>query len=43
MIVEQTERIVTASNSGSILDPDVLDAIQKALASAPRGRGLTVR
>ena len=41
--VEQTERIVTSAKTGSILDPDVLDAIQKALASAPRGHGLTVR
>jgi alginate O-acetyltransferase complex protein AlgJ len=43
VVIEQTERIVTASASGSILAPDVLDAIQKALASAPRGHGLTVR
>jgi hypothetical protein len=43
VIVEQTERIATASNTGSILDPDVLDAIQKGLAAAPPGHGLTVR
>jgi alginate O-acetyltransferase complex protein AlgJ len=43
VIVEQTERIVAASSSGSILAPDVLDAIQTALASAPHGHGLTVR
>jgi hypothetical protein len=43
VVVEQTERIVTADRSGSILAPDVLDAIQKALVSAPRGHGLTVR
>ena len=42
VIVEQTERIIASSSSGSILAPDVLDAIQKALASAPRGHGLTV-
>jgi hypothetical protein len=43
VIVEQTERIVIGSSSGSILAPDVLDAIQTALATAPRGHGLTVR
>jgi hypothetical protein len=43
VVVEQTERIVTASTTGSILDPDVINAIQKVLATAPRGHGLTVR
>jgi hypothetical protein len=43
VVVEQTERIVTGSGTGSILDPDVVNAIQKALGTAPRGNGLTVR
>jgi acetyltransferase AlgX (SGNH hydrolase-like protein) len=42
VIVEQTERIIFGSNTGSILDPDVLDAIQKALTNAPRGHPLDV-
>jgi hypothetical protein len=42
VIVEQSERIVLGSTSGSILAPDVLDAIQHALAQAPRGHGLSV-
>jgi alginate O-acetyltransferase complex protein AlgJ len=43
VIVEQTERIIATSDSGSILDPDVLDAIQRTLAGAPRGHRVSVR
>jgi hypothetical protein len=43
VVVEQTERIVAGSSIGSILAPDVLDAIQAALAAAPRGHGLVVK
>ncbi|MGI8921982.1 MAG: alginate O-acetyltransferase AlgX-related protein [Solirubrobacteraceae bacterium] len=42
VVVEQAERELVSA-VGSILAPDVLDALQSALAKAPRGRGLSVR
>jgi hypothetical protein len=43
VVVEQAERIVAGSAQGSILAPDVLNALQRALSSAPQGHGLVVR
>jgi hypothetical protein len=43
VVVEQTERIVAGARQGSILAPDVLDALQRALAAAPPGQGLSVK
>jgi hypothetical protein len=42
VVVEQAERIIAGSASGSILAPDVLNTLQRALAHAPRGHGLSV-
>lgn len=43
VVVEQGERLMAGSTTGSILAPDVLDGLAQTLATAPRGRGLTVR
>jgi len=42
VVVEQSERIVAGHPEGSLLAPDVLDALAAALAGAPRGHGLRV-